>query len=241
MATKKLLTASDLLAGLPDDILCLLQPFLVAIYDEKPNQIGTGFLTLWNARATLITAKHVLFGHQFNEEPFDKNVFVGGQLLPLSEIALSNVVENTEFDIAMLHLDRFLISDCLPYTALMPEGPPPSMVTIARFLSRDFRRAASESKLAPSPYSYTNKTVEADVNHVAVLYTNRGISTKSLERELTPIPRGLSGTAMVSVPSLLLGEVKVIGVFTDERLSESHVFGTHIAVVTRLLNDLRLI
>jgi hypothetical protein len=69
-------------------------------------------------------------------------------------------------------------------------------------------------------------------------YTNRAITTDTQKNEMAPIPRGLSGTLMVSTAALLLGQIKVFGVFTEERLSEARVVGTHVLALAGLMKSL---
>jgi hypothetical protein len=120
-----------------------------------------------------------------------------------------------------MHVRGFEPARCLPYTALQFDAPPPDMITIVGFLVRDFHRSKADSTLRPKPYCYTNLMVDLDTQHVGMKYTNRAITTDTGKNEMAPIPRGLSGTLMVSTPALLLKQIKVIGVFTDERLSEA--------------------
>ena len=112
------------------------------------------------------------------------------------------------------------------------------MISIVGFLARDFRRSKTESTLRPKPYCYTNLRVDVGPQRVGVKYTNRAITTGTQKNELAPIPGGLSGTLMVSTSALLLGQIKVFGAFTEQRLSEPHVFGTHVLALGGLMKSL---
>jgi hypothetical protein len=48
----------ELMPEVPLEIQEMAQPHLVAIYDERPDQVGTAFLTYWYGKPLLVTAKH---------------------------------------------------------------------------------------------------------------------------------------------------------------------------------------
>ena len=58
----------------------MVEPSLVPIYlrpdglDSKLAQIGTGFLIALNGNCILISARHVLFGHRYDEDPSTRHV-----------------------------------------------------------------------------------------------------------------------------------------------------------------------
>jgi len=72
--------------------LALVTPHLVAIYQEatlprvKTEQVGAGFLIKHKHRPVLITAKHTLYGHDGNEDPWAKAIFVTGFLKMLGHL-----------------------------------------------------------------------------------------------------------------------------------------------------------
>ena len=158
----------------PEAAAELVQPYLIAIYDERPDQIGTGFLTVWNGKPLLVTAKHVLFGHKFDEDPLKKQVHVGDGLKAIGELKASRIVENQELDLAAVHITGFPLDRCLPYTALHFDEAPPKTLSIIGFLARDFRRSKEESVLRPKPHLYTGKTKELDPKHIGIVHPRRG-------------------------------------------------------------------
>jgi hypothetical protein len=216
----------------------LVQPHLVAIYDSAPDQVGTGFLTIWNAKPLLVTAKHTLYGQYFDQDPSRKQVHIGGRLRQLNELRISRIADNHDFDVALVHVDDFNLDRCLRYTALQFDAPPPQSITIFGFLERDFRRSEIEETLWPKPYLYTNSYKDAGHQRVGMEYTNRAVTTDTGKNEMAPIPRGLSGTVMLSTTALLTTQVKICGVFTEERLSDAYVFGTHVSVLLPLMESL---
>lgn len=123
------------------------QPHLIAIYDERPDQIGTGLLTVWNGKPLLVTAKHVLFGHEFDEDPLTKQVHIGDGLKAIEELKISRITDNEELDLSAVHITGFPLDRCLPYTALRFDEAPPEALSIIGFLARDFRRSKEEGVL----------------------------------------------------------------------------------------------
>jgi hypothetical protein len=211
---------------------------LIAIYDERPDQNGTGFLTVWNGKPLLVTAKHVLFGHEFDEDPLKKQVHVGDGLKALGELKVSRIADDQELDLAAVHITGFTLDRCLAYTTLRFDEAPPNALSIIGFLERDFRRSKEESALRPKPYIYTGTTKELDPKHVGIKHPRRGRITGTKKIEMAPIPRGLSGTAMVSPTALLRRKVEIFGVFTEQRLEQGYVFGAHITELQPLLDGL---
>ncbi|MER9414054.1 trypsin-like peptidase domain-containing protein [Mesorhizobium sp. M0589] len=213
-------------------------PHLVAIYDDRGDQRGSAFLTMWNGNQLLVTAKHCLFGHKFNEKPATKSIFDGNELRSLDVVARSQVACNQELDIAVVHVEGFASNRALPYSALQFNEPALGMVSIVGYLARDHRRSLLDSTLRPKPFCHTDVAVDVGPELVGVKYQNRVIATKSGQRELSPIPLGLSGGPMLDASALVLNQVKVCGVFTEERLSEGYVFGTHISALAALMQSL---
>lgn len=215
-----------------------VQPSLIAIYGDRPDQIGTGFLTVWNAKPLLVTAKHVLFGHKFDEDPLKKLVHVGDGLEAIGALKASAIADNQELDLAAVHITGFPVDLCLAYTALRFDEAPPGSMSITGFLARDFRRSKEESTLRPKPYLYTGTTKQLAGGLIGINHERRGRATGTEKVEMAPIPRGLSGTAMVSSTALLRNKVEIFGVFTEQHLDKGYVSGTHIAALQPLLNEL---
>lgn len=239
MTNKKgLIKPDEFIAHVPDAAAEFVQPYLLPIYDDVPDQIGTGFLTVWNGRPLLVTAKHVLYGHGFDENPMSKLIFLWGTLNTIEEMAESQIIHDERMDVAILHIKSIPLERCLPYTCLKFETAPPEALSIMGFLERDFRRSKADSTLAPKPYIYTGKSMPIDHEHLGISHWRRGRTTATGAVEFAPIPRGLSGTLMVSATALLTDKVQVFGVFTEEKLEHGYVFGSHINALKPLLQRL---
>lgn len=211
---------------------------LVAIYDDKDNNIGTGFLTWWNRKQVFVTAMHCLYGASFSEDPYIKQVHVDNGLVPLDNVLIGKILSNQQTDIAVFYAQGFDADRAIPYSALQFNKHQPDMITVVGYLARDFRRNRSDETLRPKPLSHSDKSVSKGSEKVAVRYLNRAISSDTGLRQLAPIPRGLSGTVMLNTTSLLLQKLEVYGVFTDEKLDEGYVFGSHVDKVQELLHKL---
>lgn len=234
----RLIKPEEFIEHVPAAATELVQPHLVAIYDETPTQLGTGFLTIWNGKPLLVTAKHVLYGHDFDEEPDSKQIFVGDSLKSVAELAFSPIISDEKMDAAILFIKVITVDQCLPYTCLKFGETIPESLSIMGFLERDFRRSKTESTLRPKPYIFTGKTIPLDNPHIGISHRRRGRTTDTGTAEFAPIPRGLSGTLMVSATGLLRDEVAIFGVFTEERLEEGYVFGSSIDVLLPMMEKL---
>ncbi|TCQ71311.1 hypothetical protein EDF68_1285 [Ochrobactrum sp. BH3] len=233
-----IVTNEQMIKEIPEVVQEIVVPRLVAIYDDRNAQIGTAFLTMWKGRQLLVTAKHCLYGPTFSEDPWIKKIYVEDQLVELNTVATSTIACTQNLDVAIVHVSGFRNDRALPYSVLQFNKTPPDRLTLVGFLARDFKRDISAETLRPAPFCYTNTKYAWSSEFVGISYPNRAITTDTGQREFSPIPRGLSGTLMLDAVSMLLGQIKVYGVFTDERMHEAHVFGTHIDALDSLFDKL---
>ena len=208
----------------------LIGPSLVPIYirpgqqDVNVCQIGTGFLILHRDRPALLTAKHVLYGHKFDESPFEKYIVFDGKLRPLFELKSDSIVKATEYDLCWLFVDELETTRCLPETRLNGSQPPSNLISIYGLLARDFRRSIKDGALRPKPFLCTNTRTVVGRGYVAMNYPRaRNVDTHSRRRVTVPIPAGLSGCPMIYAGRLIKGEVSILGVFTDYRRFFQHL------------------
>lgn len=218
----------------------LIQPHLVAIYDgeeSRPIQVGTGFLVEWECRAVLVTAKHVLYGHKFDEDPRKKSFFHDGCFVRIDSRD-RNIVKANDHDVAALAVDECSASDALPLKSVSYASPRVGRpITFMGYLARDFRRGGQA--LRPKPFLYTDRSVPAGSGLIGIAYAkNRARSTNSGLRVMTPTPRGISGGPMVDTASLLLGRVEVRGVFTDHLAHKGMAYGEDVKKVIALLGKI---
>lgn len=197
---------------------------LVPIYsrpngnDFQTRQIGSGFLVAHNGRPTLVTAKHVLFGHRDDENPGEKYIVFGGSLRPLSELAPRDVYSGAVDDLTAVHVDEIELGRCLPESCLVGSGNAVQLLTIFGLLSRDFRRDLKRGILSPKPFVYTNRAAKAGPGHVALLYPRaRNRDASSGNKVRSPEPVGMSGCPILHTGDLLRGAVGICGVFTEYR------------------------
>jgi len=220
----------------------LVQPHLLPIYDETTGsramvrQIGTGSLLAHRGRAVLITAKHALYGHEGEENPLEKAVFVAGSLKMIGHLSSSEIVPAKDHDLVALYSKDFSPEQCLQSSHLCAVQAPPRVVTIQGFLARDFNRSLSKGMLSPAPYIYSNSLKECGSGYVGILYPkSRNRDTDSGHKVMAPIPRGISGGPMLDAARLTIGRISIIGVFTDYCRERGIAFGESSSKVLGLL------
>ena len=209
-----------------------VQPYLVAIYDEKvepqirTEQIGTGFLVRRGDRPVVVTARHVLYGPVFDENPAEKAVVVKGSLKKLGRLKSIQFINAKKHDLTLFYADEFEFQRCLPSSVLDPAGCDLVMVTIHGFLARAFRRNRRTGILRPAPRIYTNIRVDLGQGYVALRYPkSRNRSTDTGKKVMAPRPSGMSGCPMLDTLGLAERRVRVAGVFTDYRRERGMAFG----------------
>jgi hypothetical protein len=216
----------------------LVQPYLVAIYREvrvKIEQIGTGFLVNNNGCAILITARHTLFGHDGDETPCEKSVFVGGSLKTLGYLTSGGIVCVDEHDLAAVRVQEFGLENCLPLGCFCDALP--KVVTIHGYLARDFRRAKKLGLLRPAPRVYTNSRIDIEPGYIALRHPKgRNRNTDSGEKVMAARPSGMSGCPMLDGDKLAENNLSIVGVFTDYCRERGVAFGEAATRVLALLN-----
>lgn len=218
-----------------------LLPKLVAVYQKQGNfpiQIGTAFLIRFQNNPVLVTAKHVLEGHQGYDDPFDKAVFVDKKLKLISDISTSKIVYSEENDICIVRVNGFQLNRCFELSDLDTNYNNASVIGIAGFLSRDFIRKRRENSLSVKPYIHIDERVGCKGDYVGMRYSRRCVSKGKNIAEKTPIPKGLSGSPMIEPMALLENKFKLVGVFTEERKVDGYVFGEPIHKLTPLFEEL---
>ncbi len=211
----------------------LVQPNIIAIYashksrPDTPVQVGTGFLIQHQSRPVLITARHVLRGHTFKEDPAEKSVHINGSWVYVGD-GSRTLVEPEGRDLSVMFMDEFAPRQCLSTPSSRP--PDSKIITMAGFLSRDFKR--SGNGLHPSPRTYTNVAVPVAPGMVGLRHPKRrNVDTFTGAPVVSPIPRGLSGGPMVDSLALLKGTVVLMGALTE--MSDGIAQGEGIDIITR--------
>lgn len=218
----------------------LVQPSLVAIYAShsrrptEPVQIGTGFLVAHSCRPVLVTAEHVLRGHNWKENPGDKAVHIGGSWVYIGD-GNGPLASAKDYDIAAIYMDGFPLSRCLSPSSLSLQPLDATAVTIGGYLARDFKREGHV--LRPAPYIYSNRRLGICQGFVGLRYPKRrNIYTVTSKPAVTPIPSGLSGCPMMDTIELIRGCISILGVFTDQ--GDGKAWGVDSNILRALLNSL---
>ena len=188
----------------------LMQRHLVAIYEErieprvKTEQIGTSFLMSHRGRAVLITAKHVLYGHNGDENPGEKAVFVAGSLKMIGHLKSHELVFAEDHDVVAMYVEEFELDQCISSSCLSPTDATPRVVTIQGFLARDLKREAATATLRPAPRIYTNVRKDYGTGYVALRYPkSRNRNTDTEKKVMAPRPSGMSGGPMLDGDKLV--------------------------------------
>ncbi len=128
----------------------LLMKHLVPVYvrkvsrygispEPKLTQVGTAFRVQWQGQPFLISAAHVFYGHRFDEDPLDKEVYDGTIVKPLricGECRITPVSKDP--DLAIIATPGVPAEICLAPTALAELEADPKLISIVGFLARDF-------------------------------------------------------------------------------------------------------
>jgi len=211
----------------------LVQPSAIAIYaphgsrPDTPVQVGTGLLMRRQSRPVLITARHVLRGHTFNEDPAEKAVHINGSWVYVGD-GSRNLVEPKGRDLSVMFMDEFALCRCLETPSSLPLVS--TIITMGGYLSRDFKR--SGNTLRPAPRVYTNVAVPAAPGMIGLRHPRRrNVNTSTGASAVSPAPRGLSGGPMVDSLALLKGAVVLLGVLTE--MSNGSARGEDVGIITQ--------
>jgi hypothetical protein len=203
----------------------LVFPALVAIY-ERPDgsdiatfQSGTGFLIRLRGRPALVTARHTLYGHRFDEDPWKKHIVFNGRLRSLFELRTNKILQHLSDDLTALYADELGLAGSLPPSCLLPTEATCPLVSIYGFLGRDFRRHLHVGALRPQPYLYANVRAAARSGCVGIYYPtkNKNIDPRTGNTVQAPRPEGLSGGPMLDTVRLSFGMIRIVGVFTEQK------------------------
>ncbi len=213
----------------------LVQPSTIAIYashgsrPDTPVQVGTGFLMRHQSRPVLITARHVIRGHTFKEDPAEKAVHINGSWVYVGDGSRA-LAEPAGRDLSVMFMDEFALDRCLA----LPSPPTlnSTLITMGGYLSRDFKR--SGNTLRPAPRVYTNVAVPAAPGMIGMRHPRRrNVNTSTGASAVSPIPRGLSGGPMVDSLALLKGAVVLLGVLNE--MSSGKARGEDVGIITQAI------
>jgi hypothetical protein len=221
----------------------LVTPSLVAIYTWRkgcpPHQSGTGFLINCRGRPAMVTARHVLYGHNFDEQPLAKHVWFNGDLRPLGELGSGEILQDADNDLAAMYADERGLLNCFPMSCLSPTEAACAMITINGLLARDFRRDLSARLIKPNPWRMTNERAPWKSGYTAMRYQrSKWTNARTGKPVQAPRPVGMSGAPMLDSLMLGAGKVMIVGVFTDYVQEKGLGFGEAAPKVIALLAGL---
>ncbi len=225
----------------------LIESSLVPIYlrpgasDLKTHQIGTGFLIAVGQHRFMVTARHVLFGHLYDENLSERHIVFNGRLRSLAELNSGEVVFDHNSDLAVAAVNEFDLNRGLPISCLMQGNASCNLIAIYGFLARDFHRFLKTSTLRPRPFFYVNRSFQYRTGYVGILYPkSRNRDTITGLQVQSPRPVGLSGCPMIDATKLISGNVRIVGVFTDYQQGSGRAFGENASKVLALLMNVAI-
>lgn len=235
---------NDVMQLISDNAVKYVQPCLVPIYGQRLEprhtevQVGTGIRVLHNECTFLVTAKHVLFGHDGTEDASDKCIFAGGGLHQLGYFRPADVYH--AFDLAVVRINAFAADPCLPSSCFSEGIEFPNLITMIGFLARGFRRSVQEQRLGNQVRVFTDHRVDFNAGYPALRHIRkRVVDAGSGVRVRAPIPKGMSGGPMLDGVALYHDRISVIGVFTDFVNARSLAFGESSLKVVEMLEQAR--
>jgi hypothetical protein len=223
----------------------LVRPAIEPIYtrpggsDHATHQSGTGFLINYRGRPVLITARHVLYGHLFDEDPFTKHIAFNGRLRGLFELQSQEVLQDCNNDLAAVYVDELGLGRCLPMSCLSSGEATCELLSIYGLLARDFRRRLSDGSVRDQPYLYTNRRTAWRSGYTGMRYQkSKNIDARTGKIVQAARPVGMSGAPMLDSKMLGAGRVVIVGVFMDYVQEKGLGFGEPAPKVIALLERL---
>ena len=224
----------------------LVTPSLVPICtrpggsDRATHQSGTGFLINYRGGPVLVTARHVLYGHKFDEDPFTKHIVFKGRLRGLFELRSEEVLQDLNNDLAVAYVHELGLLECLPMSCLSSGEATCELITINGLLARDFRRKLSDGSITAQPYRVTNERATWKPGYTGIRYQkSKNIDARTGKFVQAARPVGMSGAPMLDTQMLGAGKVVIVGVFTDYVQEKGLGFGESAPKVIALLEQLR--
>jgi hypothetical protein len=142
-------------------------------------------------------------------------------------------------DLAAVHVDEFGLDRCLPASCLSRETTC-ELILLHGYLSRRFRRSLKRGELWVQPNIYVNRRIAHGPGYTGILYPkskNRDTRTGRIVHASRPV--GMSGCPMLDAVKLGMGQVSIVGVFTDYLPTTGRAFGESAPKVTALLEQMR--
>jgi hypothetical protein len=206
--------------------------------DRATHQSGTGFLIAHHDRPVLVTARHVLYAHKYDEDPLAKHIVFNGRLRLLFELRSEGVLQDLNNDLAAVRVDELGLLECLPMSCLSFVEATCTWITLYGLLARDFRRKLSDGSIKSQPYRVTNERAAWRPGYTGLRYQKGKNSDRSGRIVQAARPSGMSGAPMLDTAMLGAGIVVIVGVFTDYVREKGLGFGESAPKVIALLEQL---
>jgi hypothetical protein len=86
--------------------------------DRATHRSGAGFLINYRSRPVFVTARHVLYGHKSDEDPFTKHIVFKGRLRGLFELQSEKVLQDCNNELVAVYVGELGLLECLPMSCL---------------------------------------------------------------------------------------------------------------------------
>lgn len=202
----------------------LVLPSLVAVYASKldrpgvPDQVGSAFLIKHRDRPLLVTAKHVLWGQNLDEDPGEKALMINGGWVYIGDNG-RKLNPSPTLDLVVTYIEEAAERKCLALETLCDTDRVPKFASFGGYLARDFKRSQAQGVLKPSPLVFSDVTVGMASGKIGIKYSKRNNVDNQGNSVINSIPRGLSGGPILDTLELLKGTVRIVGVFTDQEMA----------------------
>lgn len=220
----------------------LAQPFVIGIYAPRfghkggVDQVGTGFLLRHAGRTVFVTAKHVLYGHSFDENPGDKLIIAQGALTPIGDLGIGEVCKANDHDLACMIVDDLKDASAVSMDQLAGGDHQAREVTIYGYLAKGLRIDKPNGVLMPDARCYTCTAKDQGQGFIGMKFSWRKFRESNTGEVVKAArPEGLSGGPMLDGDVLAAGELKLLGVFTDYKQSSGYAFGESIDKVKAMV------
>ncbi len=221
----------------------LVEPFVIGIYAPRAEpkrgvgQVGTGFLVRHQKGTILVTAKHVLYGHYYDENPGDKLIIAAGGLTPLGDIGIGEVCKADDHDLACMILNELADAPAVEPAQIAGGDHQAREVTIYGYRANGLKIDRPNGALRPEPRCYTSLPKDHGDGYVGLrIPKSQFRNTASGMTVMAARPEGLSGGPMLDGDALADGAVRIVGVFTDYKQGRGYGFGESADKVRAMLS-----
>lgn len=223
----------------------LVEPCITGIYrvrtepKEHVEQVGTAILVRHETKTVLVTAKHVLYGHNYDEEAGDKRIFARGTLTHIGDLGTGEVLRAKDYDLACMIVNELADQPAFKSSQLIGGDQQPREVTIVGYRAGGLRIDKPGGVLMPDARAYTCSSKEQGTGFIGMKFSWRKFKNSEDGQKVNAArPEGLSGGPMLDGDALAAGQARVFGIFTNFKQPAGYAFGESIDKVKAMIAKL---